>query len=221
MVREEDHLARLGAQLRVDQWRPGGYRTILIAEPKCRLIAAAPFRDRVVHHAAHRVIAPVLLADQMPQSYACLEGRGSHRAVLAFRAALHRHPYCARVDVRRYFLEVQWDRLLSLVRRRIRDRRVMALLGRILESGAGLYDDSRVLQTLGLRDTYHPEPRKGLPIGNLTSQLFANVFLSGVDHFAKRVLSVPAYIRYMDDMSCSVIRERAWRTRAVRSSSGC
>lgn len=196
----ETSLCDLRSALVSDRWRPAGYRSILIREPKRRLIAAASFADRVVHHAVHRQLAPVLLRRHMPDSFACLEGRGTHRAVLAFQEGLRRHPGLIRIDACRYFLEIGWDGVLEIVARSVRDARFLGLVERILESGRGLYDDSEVLGFLGLRDAYLPGARKGLPIGNLTSQLFAHVYLDGVDHFIKRDLKVPKYVRYMDDL---------------------
>lgn len=197
----EAEVRRLAALLAAEQWRPGGYRRLIIRRPKPRLIAAAPFRDRVIHHAIHRVIAPVLHRRFMPESFACLPGRGTHRAVLAFQQAMRRHRYLIRLDVRRYFLEIDHAVLLSIIDRAIDDALLRRLVVTVLDSGRNLYADARLLAALGLADTYQPRPDKGLPIGNLTSQLFANVYLDGADHHIKRVLKVPSYVRYMDDLT--------------------
>ena len=199
-MEQEVRLARLARALETGSWRPGGYRLFAIREPKPRLIAAAPFPDRIVHHAVHRVLAPLLCRRFMPESFACLPGRGSHRAVLSFQQGLRRHAWLVRLDMKRYFLEIRWEILLSIIGRSVRDSELLALLEIILCSGAGLYQQPRVLESLGLARAYNPEPRKGLPIGNLTSQIFANVYLDGLDHFARRQLKVPHYIRYMDDV---------------------
>ena len=200
MLDREEQLLRLREELASQQWSPRGYKTFVISVPKRRLISAAPFRDRVVHHAIHRVLAPVLLRRMLPNTYACLAGRGTHRAVLAFQAALRRHRWVARLDVRRYFLEIRWDRLMAVVSRQVRDDRTLALLDTILRSGEGLYHGRQLLEQLGLEGVYHPAPGKGLPIGNLTSQLFANVYLDALDHRIKRTLKVPGYVRYLDDV---------------------
>lgn len=197
---EERERRALVQALRSGRWRPAGFRVWPIRDPKPRLIAAAPFRDRVVHHALHRVIAPHIERGFRPESYACLARRGAHRAVIAFQAALRRWPVVARLDARRYFLEIRWPIVRSLVARRVADRGVLALVDAVLASGAGVYADPAVLSIVGLRDAYTPEPAKGLPIGALTSQLFANQYLDGLDHFAKRSLRVAAYLRYMDDV---------------------
>lgn len=199
-IQEEVLVDRLGRALAHQRWRPGRYRLIVIREPKVRLIAAAPFRDRIVHHAIHRVLAPELTRRFIHDNYACLPGRGTHRAVLRFQHGLRRHPWVVRLDMQRYFLEIDWDVLLGIVGRQVRDGQMMGLLETVLRSGSGIYSDPELLEVLGLAGVYQPHPRKGLPIGNLTSQLFANVHLDGLDHFAKRELKVPLYIRYMDDV---------------------
>jgi hypothetical protein len=199
-LRAEEALADLQRELAEDRWRPRGYSVHVVREPKARLIAAAPFRDRVVHHAVHRVLAPCLIRRFTADTFACLPDRGTHRAVLRFRGELRRNAWLARLDVQRYFLEIDWDILLAVVGRTVRDRPLLGLLERILGSGAGLYTDPAVLAALGVSGRYVPAPRKGLPIGALTSQLFANVYLDGLDHFAKRELKVPGYLRYMDDV---------------------
>ncbi len=197
---EQERLSSLHKALCHKSYQPKGYQKIFIKEPKRRLIAKAPFEDRVVHHAIHRVLAPVLLKSHLPNSYACLKGRGSHRAILSFQQGLRRYPFFVRLDVARYFLEIRWDILRGVVARKVKDDALMHLLDLVLQSGQGLYEDPQTLQLLGLSDKYKPELGKGLPIGNLTSQLFANVYLDEVDHFIKRQLEVPHYIRYMDDL---------------------
>ncbi|MBI4878644.1 MAG: group II intron reverse transcriptase domain-containing protein [Planctomycetes bacterium] len=196
----ESRLLDLRRLLLSGEWRPGRYRTHVLREPKKRLIAAAPFADRVVHHAIHRVIEPPLTRRFLPGTFACRPGFGTHRGVLAFRGGLLRHRFVARLDIRRYFLEVDHRVLLAVLGRTIRDRRMMELLARILSSGAALYSDPRVLDALGVGAVYRPSPAKGLPIGNLTSQLFANLYLDGLDHFVKRERKVAGYCRYMDDV---------------------
>jgi RNA-directed DNA polymerase len=201
MLHAESSLAGLAEDLRAETWRPGGYHVRVLTRPKARLIACAPFSDRVIHHALHRVIEPVLSRRFMPESFACRPGLGTHRAVLAFERGLRRHRYVLRLDIRRYFLEVDWDILAGLVAAPIRDRAIHRLVEVILESGRGLYADPGVQAALGVAGVYNAAPRKGLPIGNLTSQLFANVYLDGLDHLAKRTLGVPTYVRYMDDVA--------------------
>ena len=193
-------VVRLGNELLEGTYRPGRYRLFPIREPKCRLIAAAPVRDRIVHHGVHRILAPRLDLGLIDSTYACLPGRGSHRAVLAFQAALRRFRYILELDVRHYFPSVDRAILLDLMARRIKDRRLLDLLRTISESGSGLYHSPGVREFLGLESGFPPDGC-GLPIGNLTSQWWGNHYLSGLDHFLKRELELPHYQRYMDDMT--------------------
>lgn len=195
-----EKLVELHHALTGDGYRPGGFRLLLLHEPKRRLIAAAPVIDRVVHHAVHRVLAPALDRTLIDRTYACLPGRGSHRAALAFLGALRRYRYLLQLDIRRYFLSIDRRILAGVLARKIRDRRMLALLSTIAESGEGLYQKPGVAEFLGL-DPGFPPPGCGLPIGNLTSQWWGNLYLSGLDHFVLRRLRVPHYQRYMDDLT--------------------
>lgn len=211
---QEAAVLDLSEALATETWRPSGFRAIVLRDPKPRLIAVAPFADGVVNHAVHRVVAPLLERRFTADTFACLPGRGTHRAVLRFQDGLRRNAHVAQMDVRRYYLEIDWDLLLEVVGRSVHDERLHRLLQRILAAGSGIYSSSRVLEALGLSGTYHPAPRKGLPIGSLMSQLFGNVYLDGLDHFVKRELKVPAYVRYLDDFalfgpSRSAVREWA------------
>lgn len=194
------HILALRRELVAGSYRPGAYRRLLIREPKRRLIAAAPVRDRVVHHAVHGVLAPLLDPGLVDTTYACLPGRGSHRAVLAFVNGLRRHAYVLLLDIRHYFLSIDTGILLDVMTRRIKDRRALGLLRVIAESGDGLYRHPTVVEVLGLGPGF-PPPGCGLPIGNLTSQWWGNHYLSGLDHHIKRSLKIPHYQRYMDDMA--------------------
>lgn len=181
-------------------YRPGPYRLLLLHEPKRRLIAAAPVPDRVVHHAVYRVLSPRLDRRLIATTFACLPLRGSHRAVLAYLTALRRWRFVLHLDIRHYFLSIDRRILLDLMARRIKDRRLLALLTSIAASGAGLYDRPAVREFLSLPDDF-PGDEQGLPIGNLTSQWWGNHYLSDLDHFVKRDLKIPYYQRYMDDFT--------------------
>lgn len=196
----ERQIPALGRRLKAGDYRPEPYRLLLIREPKRRLIAAAPVHDRVVHHAVHRVLAPLLDRGLVEHTYACLPGRGSHRALLAFQAAMRRYPWVLQLDIRHYFLSIDIEILLDLMARRIKDRDLLYLLRRIAESGEGLYDLPGVREWIGIGADFSP-PGRGLPIGNLTSQWWGNHYLSGLDHFVKRGLKIPHAQRYMDDIT--------------------
>ena len=193
-------VVRLSRELGDGSYRPGGYRLLGIHEPKRRLIAAAPVRDRVVHRAIHRVVAPALDRGLIDATYACLPGRGSHRALLAMLAALRRYRYVLLLDVRAYFPSVRHAALRQVLRGELKDRRLLALTDVIIDSGDGLYRADGVAEFLGLEPGF-PPPGCGLPIGNLTSQAWGNLYLSGLDHYVKRELKVPHYQRYLDDLA--------------------
>jgi len=193
-------LLRLQRALTAGTWQPGTYRLLLLHEPKRRLIAAAPVRDRVVHHAVHRVAAPLLEPRLIGSTYACLKGRGSHRALMACLGALRRFRFRLSLDVRHYFLSIDRNILLEDLSRCIKDRRLLALLRSLADSGAGIYRKPGMAGFLGLEPGFPPEGC-GLPIGNLTSQWWGNWYLNGFDHFVKRQLKIPHYQRYMDDLT--------------------
>jgi hypothetical protein len=195
-----ERIVRLHQCLQEGGYRPGGFRLLLLREPKRRLIAAAPVVDRVAHHAVVRALAPALDRRLIATTYACLEDRGSHRAVLAFLAALRCHRFVLCLDIRHYFLSIDRRRLLEIMGRAIRDERMLGLLATIADSGEGLYTSPGVAEMLGLPPSF-PPPGCGLPIGNLTSQWWGNHYLSGADHFIKRQLRIPGYQRYMDDLT--------------------
>jgi hypothetical protein len=196
----DKQVLRLHHELMRGQYAPRPYHLKLIREPKKRLVAAANVRDRVVHHGLHRVLSPRLDPGLIDTTYACLPGRGSHRAILAFVGALRRHAYVMMLDIRHYFLSIDLDILMQLMARRLKERRLLGLLQIIAESGTGIYRHPSIAAFLEL-DTGFPPERCGLPIGNLTSQWWGNHYLSGLDHFAKRDLKVPHYQRYMDDIT--------------------
>jgi RNA-directed DNA polymerase len=193
------HIHALDRQLTARSWRPGGYRLLRIHDPKRRLVAAAPVRDRVVHHAVHRVLAPRLNRRFIDHSYACLPDRGSHRAVLRFRDGLRRHRHVIQLDIRRYFYRIDRSILRDLLFRQLPEPQTRWLIGAILDSGAALYSQPAVTEWLGWDAP--GEAGRGIPIGNLTSQWWGNLYLDGLDHFAQRTLPIPMYQRYMDDFT--------------------
>lgn len=205
------HIVRLARDLASGGWRHGAYGVIRIRDPKPRLVAVASVRDRIVHTAVHSALSPFFDRSFITDSYACIPQRGSHRAVLRYLELLRRHDHLVHLDVKAYFPSVDHEGLRGLVHARLRDHRLRAVLDEILRSGAALYRRPDVAAFYGL------EPRgraRGLPIGNLTSQWWGNVYLAGLDHFIKRTLKPASYLRYMDDFALfddSPARLRAWR----------
>lgn len=192
----ETEVIALERELQDGRYRPGAYHYFTIHEPKERVVAAAPFRDRVVHHALVRVLEPIFEPRFIEDSYACRPGRGTHAGM---RRALHfaKHfPFALKCDIRRYFPSIDQGLLRDKIARVVADRRVMELIDLILASHVERVD--QVWPTVG--DLFAvAERRRGLPIGNLTSQFFANIFLDRFDHFVKQELRVKGYVRYVDD----------------------
>lgn len=184
-------------ELAAEAWQPRGYRVLRITDPKRRIVAAAPVRDRVVHHAIHRVLAAQWNRGFSAQSFACLPARGSHAALRSFLGDMRRFRFVLHLDIQRYFYSIDRSRLMAILARRLPEPALCRLISRILESGAGLYRRSEVVQWLGWSE---PMPLgRGLPIGNLTSQWWGNVYLDGLDHFVQRWVRPGSYQRYMDD----------------------
>ena len=185
----ETEVLRLERELRAGRWRPGRYVEIEVTDPKRRLVSAAPFRDRVVHHAVHAVVAPLFERGFIDHSYANRTGKGTHRAVRQYERFRDRHRYVLRGDVYRYFPAIDHAILKADLRRRIACRRTLAVLDRIID---GSNPQEPVHHYYPGDDLFTPyERRRGLPIGNLTSQLFANVYLDRFDHFVTEVLRAP------------------------------
>ena len=194
----ERELLRLERGLQNGTYRPGRYVEILVKEPKERLVSAAPFRDRVVHHALCALVAPIFEAGFIGNSYANRTGKGTHRAIEAYEHYRDRYAHVLRCDIYRYFPSIDHEVLKAEFRRRIACERTLALMDRIV-------DCSNAQEPVHLHfpgDTlFTPfERRRGLPIGNLTSQFFANLYLDRFDHFVTEVLHAP-YVRYVDDFA--------------------
>ncbi|HNC99782.1 MAG TPA: RNA-dependent DNA polymerase, partial [Myxococcota bacterium] len=138
-VDAERQVLRLSRELSAGRWSPGGYKLLRICDPKRRLVAAAPVRDRVVHHALHRVLAPWWNRRFLHHSYACLPGRGSHRALLAFLGRARRFRFVLSLDISRYFYSIDRSSLQQLLFPAFPEARLQALLQRVLDSGGTLY----------------------------------------------------------------------------------
>jgi RNA-directed DNA polymerase len=195
----EANLFQLQAELHAKTYRPGAYASFRIREPKPRLISAAPFRDRVVHHALVRVVEPIFERSFIPDSYANRVGKGTHRALDRCQEFARRYPYVLQCDIRQFFPSVDLAILESSLARKIGDPDAMWLVGRILESGVGVLAGEYDMVWFPGDDLFAANRPRGLPIGNLTSQFWANCYLSPLDHFIQRDLKCPAYLRYVDD----------------------
>jgi len=194
----EPEVLRLKRELESGTYTPGPYRTFLVQEAKPRLISAAPFRDRVVHHALTRVIEPHFDIRFSPFSYACRKGFGTHRALARARQACRRYRYVLKCDVRKYFASIDHAILLRLLARVIACQQTLGLLRRIVASSN---PQEPALWYFAGDDLFTPhERRRGIPLGNQTSQFFANVYLESLDRMIVRTLRPAAYVRYVDDL---------------------
>ena len=195
----ERELFRLQRELKAHTYQPGGYRTFAIKDPKSRIISAAPYRDRVVHHALCNVIMPLLEPTLIEQTYANRVGYGSHRAFTQFTAWARKHQYCLQCDVQKYFPSIDHAILKAQLRRKIKCPDTLWLIDTIIDASN---EQIPVIEYFPGDDLLTPLERpKGLPIGNLTSQSFANLYLSPFDHFVKEKLKLKQYLRYVDDFS--------------------
>lgn len=174
----------------------GGYREFYVHDPKKRIVMAAPFRDRIVHTAIHRVVAPLIDPTFGCRTYACRIGLGNRNAALRLQEQLTimgSNRYCVKLDVKKYFPSINHELLLEKFMKALPDQSLKKIISSLINSHEGYYLKGR-----------------GIPIGNLTSQLFANFYLSSLDKKACDLLGinflkddyekVAGYIRYMDDM---------------------
>lgn len=212
----ERELLRLERELRDGTYRPGRYVEILVHDPKERLVSAAPFRDRAVHHALCAVICTIFEAGFIGNTFANRTGKGTHAAIRVYERHRDNHAHVLRADIFRYFPSIDHAILKSLFRRRIACEQTLALMDTIV-------DASNVQEPVELHfpgdDLFEPyRRRRGLPIGNLTSQFFANLYLDRFDHWVSEKLGAP-YVRYVDDFAVfhddpGVLEE--WRARIER-----
>ncbi|MEN1969040.1 reverse transcriptase/maturase family protein [Lentibacillus sp. N15] len=198
----EEELIQIQNDLIYGTYEVGRYREFYVYHPKKRLIMALPFRDRVVQWAIYKVLYPIYFKRFIKDSYACINGRGSHSAAARIQywlRQLERQPgktYYLQMDMSKYFYRINHDILLSIISRTIKDKDLMVLLARIIKSEHTKFG-------IPLGDHFYEQERVdgvGMPIGNLTSQLFANVYLNEMDQYAKHDMKVRHYIRYMDDI---------------------
>ena len=195
----EHNLLELEAELRDQTYCPGPYTNFYIYEPKQRLVSAAPFRDRVVHHALCQVIEPIWEARFIRADYACRVGKGVHQALDQCHAWVRGYRYAFHGDVVKYFPSIDHAILRDLLAHHIADRQTLWLIDQILASGARILGDECLMVCFPGDDLFALSRPRGLPIGNLTSQFWGNVYLHELDLFVKHRLRCPAYLRYMDD----------------------
>ncbi|MCB0130233.1 MAG: group II intron reverse transcriptase domain-containing protein [Caldilineaceae bacterium] len=195
----EDNLIELQDDLATGAYRPGDYVNFTIHEPKRRLISAAPFRDRVVHHALCTVIEPAFERSFIEHSYANRVGKGTHRALNTCQRWMRAHRYVLQCDLRQFFPSIDHRTLQRTLNRRIQDCGIRRLIALILAGGVGVLDEEYEMVYFAEDDLFAVYRPRGLPIGNLTSQFWANCYMNACDHFVTRELSCRHYLRYVDD----------------------
>jgi len=192
----EDEVIRLIRDCEAGEYRPGAYHYFEIYEPKQRTVAAAPMRDRVLHHALVQILEPLFEPRFIEDSFACRKGKGTHAGLRRASEFTQKYPWVLKCDIQQYFPSIDHEVLKLKLRRVVGDRRLLSLIDRVIDShshhlrpcwnaGDELFD----VRQVGV----------GIPIGNLTSQFFANVYLDGFDHVVKQDLRVKGYLRYVDD----------------------
>ncbi len=194
----EKNLKELQHELETSAYFPRSLTTFVIRDPKTRVISASHFRDRVVHHAICNILEPIFEKSFIYDSFANRKGKGTHPAIIRFEGFVRKVSgngrllpdqtnrnaimgYALKADIRRYFDTVDNEVLIGILERKIRDARVICLVRKILQNHKASI------------------PGKGMPLGNLTSQFFANVYLNELDHFVKHELKARHYLRYVDD----------------------
>lgn len=197
--RLEDNLWTLQYELRTKTYRPRPYNSFTIHEPKERLISAAPFRDRVVHHALCNLIEPVFERSFISDSYANRIGKGTHRALNRCQLFARKYAYVLQCDVKQFFPSLDHAVLRQIITRKIRDKDVLWLIDLIMTSGEGILQEVYDMVYFPGDGLFAMNRPRGLPIGNLTSQFWANVYMNPFDHFVKRELRCSGYLRYVDD----------------------
>lgn len=182
----ESNLLDLSDQLGTRTFVPDPYRYFSLHNKKDRVVSVASFRDRVVHHALVAVLEPVYEMTFIPTSFACRKNKGMHRALKLARGLSQKWRYFLKMDIRKYFDHISHPILLDILSRQVDDEGIMWLCDTLLRN-------ARVPEI-------NPAERRGVPIGNLTSQFWANVYLDQLDHAVAACFPGNPYLRYMDDI---------------------
>lgn len=193
----EAELLGLRRELLEKSYAPGSYRETIITRPKRRMISAAPFRDRVVHHALCNVVMPLFERKMIFDLYSNRAGKGTHAAIRRAQEYCREHDFVLKGDVRKFFPSMDHAVLKSVIRKTIACRDTLWLMDRIIDGSNRQEPVCNVfpgddLATAGVR-------RVGLPIGNLTSQWFGCIYLTKFDHWVKETIGCSGYVRYVDD----------------------
>lgn len=200
----EVQLLKIRSELINSTFTPSPYNHFTVYEPKERHIAAPAFRDIVVQHAIFNIINPVFEKHFIFDNYACRQGKGTHFGVFRIKKFLEANRsiygqeqpvYFLKCDISKFFQNIHWDILQHIIERSIDCPKTASLLEKIIT----IHITARKSMNQNLEQIISLENRQGLPIGNLTSQLFANIYMNELDHFIKEKLKARWYGRYMDD----------------------
>lgn len=186
----KDNLHQLRIELLMQTYKPRPLTTFILRDPKTRKISKSDFRDRVIHHAVCNIIEPIFEKRFIHNSFANRLGKGGLNAIKRFedfiRKASINHSktcYVLKADIKHYFENVDHEKLISLIKKKISDEQIIQLIRIVLENHESKKEG------------------KGMPLGNLTSQFFANLYLNELDQYIKHKLKTKYYIRYVDDFA--------------------
>jgi retron-type reverse transcriptase len=199
----EENLLDINRELENNTYKVGSYREFYIYEPKQRLIMALPFKDRIVQWGIYQLLNPVFDKSYIYDSYGCRIGKGTLKAIQRLHYWLRlvgkkdKKFYYLKLDVSKYYYRVDHEILIDILKKRVKDNRMIEILKTIINYKGTLFGLKLNGDVNNLDDRI---PGKGIPIGNLTSQMFANLYLNELDQYCKRTLSIKYYIRYMDDV---------------------
>ncbi|OGY54140.1 MAG: hypothetical protein A3B15_01165 [Candidatus Buchananbacteria bacterium RIFCSPLOWO2_01_FULL_45_31] len=200
-----DNIISLRHDLAIGAYRHGGYRAFNVSDPKPRNIHKASVRDRLVHHAIYRILYPFFDRTFIADSYSCRLGKGNHKALNRFRQFAYKTSknnthacWVLKGDIRKFFASINHDILANILKQRIEDDKVAWLLNEIIGSFSA-----------------NNAPGIGLPLGNLTSQLLANIYMNEFDQFIKHQLKIKHYIRYSDDF-CVLADNKIYLERLIK-----
>ncbi len=196
-INAEDKIIEICEQLKNNNYKFGKYSTFYVYDPKERMISAAPFKDRIVHHALINILEPVFEKKMIYHSYACRKGKGTYKTFKQFEQWFKNSDYILKLDIKKFFPSINHQMLKNVLKKIIKDTKVLDLCNIIIDSSN---KQEIVLQYFKGDNLFSPiENKVGLPIGNLTSQFFANIYLTPLDYFIKEELKIKKYLRYMDD----------------------
>ncbi len=183
----EDNIFQLNSELKNQNYKHSHYTPFFVRDPKLRKIHKATVKDRILHHAVFRILYPIFDKSFIADSYSCRDDKGTHKAVNRLRNFAGRvgkndtqNCFVLQCDIKKFFDSIDQGILLALLKKKIKDEKTLWLLGEIINS-------------------FSVSSGRGLPLGNITSQLFANIYLNEFDQFVKHQLRLKYYIRYCDD----------------------